>query len=412
MDQVSQVVLALLRSALWDEENTYPADTDWQAVTKELHVQAVMGVIAGSDVSDSVPAEIRTQWEKLAMLQGAHFYKLLHEQNQMLALLEKNDIHPVILKGTAAAVYYPDPEMRTMGDVDFLVPREQVEKAYAVMLADGYEQYLEKDTSNKHISLQKAGIHFELHRYFGIFDSMDKMEYMDGLLKKGLQNIEWTSCAESRFPMLPPLANGLVLLEHAAGHFRGGLGLRHITDWMLYAHTCLTDAFWEEAFRPAAQALGLDVFAQVLTKMCQRYLGLPASMHWCQAADDSYCDQLMKFVLEQGNFGKKEMEEVGDRVTRLFDAHNGISEWLHLLQLSGLNHWQAVKRHAFLKPFAWVYGIGRYAHLALGRKKGVALVAEEKKKSNQRNELCEGLGLKWSKTQVILQDGQFKLQKR
>ena len=29
MDQVSQVVLALLRSALWGEENTYPSDTDW-----------------------------------------------------------------------------------------------------------------------------------------------------------------------------------------------------------------------------------------------------------------------------------------------------------------------------------------------------------------------------------------------
>ena len=36
MDQVSQAVLALLRGALWGEEVVYPADTDWQAVTKEL----------------------------------------------------------------------------------------------------------------------------------------------------------------------------------------------------------------------------------------------------------------------------------------------------------------------------------------------------------------------------------------
>lgn len=273
MDQVSQVVLALLRSALWGEENTYPSDTDWQAVTKELQAQAIMGVIAGSDIPECVPAQTRAQWESLALLQGSRFYRLLHQQDQLLALLAKNDIPLVILKGMAAAVYYPAPEMRAMGDVDFLVPREQVEKVYALMLANGYEQYLEKNTSNKHISLQKAGVRFELHRYFGIFDSVDKMAYMDDILQKGLQNIEWRTCAESRFPMLPPLANGLVLLEHTAGHFRDGLGLRHITDWMLYVYTYLTDAFWAKSFLPAAQALGLDVFAQVLTKMCQRHLG-------------------------------------------------------------------------------------------------------------------------------------------
>ena len=75
----------------------------------------------------------------------------------------------------AAAVYYPAPEMRTMGDVDFLVPRDQVEKTYDLMRANGYELYLEKEAYNKHIELQKAGIRFELHRYFGIFDSVDKM---------------------------------------------------------------------------------------------------------------------------------------------------------------------------------------------------------------------------------------------
>ena len=41
MDQISQVVLSLLRSALWGEKISCPADTDWEAVTKELRMQAV-----------------------------------------------------------------------------------------------------------------------------------------------------------------------------------------------------------------------------------------------------------------------------------------------------------------------------------------------------------------------------------
>ena len=36
-------------------------------------------------------------------------------------LFENNNIPLVILKGTAAAMYYPKPQLRTMGDIDFLV---------------------------------------------------------------------------------------------------------------------------------------------------------------------------------------------------------------------------------------------------------------------------------------------------
>lgn len=406
MDQVSQAVLALLRGALWEEEAVYPADTDWQAVTKELQAQAIMGVIAGSDIPECVPAQTRAQWENLALLQGSRFYQLLHQQDQLLALLAKNDISLVILKGMAAAVYYPAPEMRAMGDVDFLVPRDQVEKTYDLMRANGYELYQDLDDCDKHFSFQKAGIRFELHRYFGIFDSVDKMAYMDDILQKGLQNIEWRACAESRFPMLPPLENGLVLLEHAAGHFRDGLGLRHITDWMLYAHACLTDDFWAKSFLPAAQALGLDVFAQVLTKMCQRHLGLSESIRWCQQANAALCDQLMDYVLEQGNFGSKQMD-VGGKVTRLLGTHKGIGEWLRLLQLSGLKHWNAVKRYPFFKPFAWIYGGCRYMHLTFGRKNALGLFQKEKRKSDQQEEMYEGLGLSWNRCKVILRDDQF-----
>ena len=410
MDQVSQAVLALLRGALWGEEAVYPADTDWQAVTKELQAQAIMGVIAGSDIPECVPAQTRAQWESLALLQGSRFYQLLHQQDQLLTLLAKNDIPLVILKGMAAAMYYPAPEMRSMGDVDFLVPREQVEKAYELMLANGYTLYYEKDANNKHIIFSKAEARFELHRYFGIFDSVDKMKYMDGILQNGLQNIKWISCAESRFPILPPLANGLVLLEHAAGHFRDGLGLRHMVDWMMYVHSCLTDAFWQQDFYPTAQALGLDVFAKTLTKMCQIYLGLPQTMHWCESADTKACDQLMDYVLEQGNFGGKQTD-FSSKVERVLSDKRSLVGWLRQIQESGMCHWEAAKRYAVLKPFAWLYGGCRYACLALGRKQAIAHLWQEKNISNQRNNLAKSVGLNYGKQRIILRDNQFISQK-
>lgn len=411
MDKVSQVVLALLRSALWGEENVYPADTDWHAVTNELKAQAVMGIIAGGSIPKDVPPDIRAQWESIALLQGVHFYRLLHAQDSLMSLLVKNDIHPVILKGMAAAVYYPNPEMRTMGDVDFIVPRDQVETAYELMLANGYTLYMEKDANNKHIVFQKAEDRFELHRYFGKFNSVDEMELMNDIIENGMRNINWKPCAESRIPMLPPLANGIVLLGHAAGHLRDGLGLRHITDWMLYADSYLTDDFWEGEFCTVAQALGLDVFAKTLTKMCRLYIGLSQPMSWCQTADTETCNMLMDYVFEQGNFGNKQTG-IGGKVVRVLSRQNGISGWMKLLHTSGMHHWEAAKRYVVLRPFAWIYGGCRYARMALGRKNAIAHLRQEKCVSDKRNELAERIGLSYGKQQIILRDNQFVSQRR
>ncbi len=44
-----------------------------------------------------------------------------------------------IWKGIAAAAAYSEPELRTMGDVDELVPAEDMQTARNVLLRAGYE---------------------------------------------------------------------------------------------------------------------------------------------------------------------------------------------------------------------------------------------------------------------------------
>ena len=65
----------------------------------------------------------------------------------------------MILKGAAAAVYYPDPAGRAMGDVDFLVPRERYEDALHLMTEQGYRQFSEGE---RHAEFMKDGVEFEL----------------------------------------------------------------------------------------------------------------------------------------------------------------------------------------------------------------------------------------------------------
>ena len=218
MNQVNQTVLALLRGAVWGEKITLSAEADWQAVTREMQAQTVLSMVAGADLPEEIPETVRFQWQRAALYQGAQFYRLLHAQDEMVELLEGHGFHPAILKGMAAAIYYPAPETRTMGDIDFILPREELEAGFSLLRENGYVLEAEEDVNNKHILLAKSEAHFELHRYFGKFDSVEKMQRMDELVQDGLHHLDHSPCAGSSTPVLPALVNGIILLEHAAGH--------------------------------------------------------------------------------------------------------------------------------------------------------------------------------------------------
>ena len=51
------------------------------------------------------------------------------EHGELHELMTANDMPYVAMKGLASAMYYPEPNLRSMGDVDFLVAKENVSQA-------------------------------------------------------------------------------------------------------------------------------------------------------------------------------------------------------------------------------------------------------------------------------------------
>ena len=49
-------------------------------------------------------------------------WQAVYEHVEFLSILEKQEIPYVVLRGTAAAMYYPNPMLREMGGVDVYVP--------------------------------------------------------------------------------------------------------------------------------------------------------------------------------------------------------------------------------------------------------------------------------------------------
>ncbi len=142
----------ILRVSLFTGEDV-PV-TEWKPIFEEMKQQTV-AALPGEWLSSHIDAP---SWSLFCMSSQAQWIRVQHAQDELLQLLEANDIPCVILKGAAAAMAYPRPTLRTMGDVDFLVKRSDFEKASALLEENGYVLTHEKDFVSHHYGCAKNHI--------------------------------------------------------------------------------------------------------------------------------------------------------------------------------------------------------------------------------------------------------------
>ena len=380
MTNSERVLLELISSSLFGIQRTYPVNTDWDYVLKEAQAQAVVGV-----VGYTVPERNSGNWTVPKYQILTNYFHILYIQQQLIELLTSRGIPLAILKGTAAAIYYPIPSQRAMGDIDFIVPRDRYEEAKTTLLKEGYViTHPEENPPARHIGFQKDGVHFELHHHFS-YEDLD----IEAYIIDGLKHPETATIDGFSFPMLPKLANGLVLLAHLRRHLQSGVGLRQVIDWMMYVDKVLDDEFWDSEFREVAERLNLTTLAKTATRMCQMYLGLPTSITWCSDADTALCESLMENLLASGNFGRKKgaggiVESVTTTIRR--------EGMFHYLQRAGEYNWKAYHSHKNLRPFCWLYQIGRYIRKGVRTRRGTKLL-NDMNRGEERYELLKKLDI-------------------
>ena len=187
------------------------------------------------------------------------------------------------------------------------------------------------------------------------------------------------------------MVNGVVLLLHARKHLAlGGLGFRQVIDWMLFAKAYLAHDGWTEF----SELLGdehVKRTAKCLTRFCQIYLGLPEEgFEWCAEVEPTVCADLLEHVMLLGNFGKKIKGKTG--ATALSEIRGPVG-FFRYLQRGGVCNWKAARKHALLRPFAWVYQAGRCVRLVLTRKDIAGSVRFDMEETARRRNLGSEMGL-------------------
>lgn len=406
IEKGNTIILKLLQNSLFpqaddgEEMFRFKEEVDWDYVLKELEDHTV-AVIPCEYVMKNliVPAPIKQKWMNLAFYQVGQWTKMMSAQNELVRLMSENGIEMAIIKGSAAAILYPHPEYRTMGDIDFIVKREKFKQACQIMLENGYtfalgeekgKRHLDKDKF-AHTELEKNGLIFEIHKELVRIQNDEVNAYIKTLVSQGMENVEINTIEGYRFPMFPKTLNGLILLRHIVQHLTGeGLGLRQILDWMMFADRCLDDYYWKTEFEPIVSKAGLKGVAVTFTRMCQLYLGLKKeNMTWCTEADEVLCEEWILTIMKMGNFGRKIKEE--NLGVNVILKNKNFCAFLKSLQNLGLEHWKMAEKYPVFRPFAWVYQICRYVKKALRRKAPIRSLRKDFEKSKERKDILEGL---------------------
>ncbi len=342
--EVEQVcLLELIKASLFGCSPIIPKDADWEKIFEAAKVQCIVPL-----VSFCVPADYNKEWIRLSCQCKAHYMHVLYEQNYLVEILRNSNISFFVFKGTAAAVYYPNPSLRTFGDIDFFVPEGKFDAAKSLLEHNGYRFI---DNNDRHYEYEKNGISFELHNRISRQGSLD----INHIVLNDINDVIECSVNNFKFPCLSTYKNGLILLWHIAHHLKtSGIGYRQIIDWMMFVHKELDDSAWYNKFCLLAREAGLEKLAITVTYMCKKWFGLPNDISWCDAADEVVADRLLIRCLDVGNFG---CDRLPADVVQESIKEEGVFKFL---QRAGMFNWPLAQKYALFRPFAWLYQLFRY----------------------------------------------------
>ena len=132
-----------------------------------------------------------------------------------------------------------------MGDMNFLVRIEQFDEIYQLLQTKGFEPTGEGDAGKYHMDLKKNDVLFQIHMRLAVTmrnQSKDNLAVIN-YFKEGQDRTALFELYSYQFPVYDPVRNGLMFLMHIAGYMHGGIGIRHLLDWGIYADKYLSDEF-------------------------------------------------------------------------------------------------------------------------------------------------------------------------
>ncbi len=306
-----EVLLKLLAISINGKENALAIESDFlngvdytavmqEALSQGVHLQSFSVI---KDYKEYFSKEVYDKWKKYFLTSLRRNVLIGQSQANMVSVMDGGNYKYVVIKGESSASYYPNPSLRALGDVDFLIDTSKQLEIENALISAGYDR--DKTEHISHRVFKKPQSHLEMH--FSI-PGMPNGESRE-LVKEKLNNIFDVAQEKDgeigKFSAPSDFHHGLIIMLHTCHHnLHDGLGLRHLCDWATYVNKTKDCDFWQELVE-LFDKIGMLKYAKVVTKLCHLYLGIPCP-DWAKDGEEDLASALLEDVFLGGNFGRKD----------------------------------------------------------------------------------------------------------
>ncbi len=351
LERQQEILLEILSCGFENKKYTFSDSSDVASVFKESRLQSV-----SLQAYNAVNGVELDEWERYSTALYLNNCKVHSHHAYLHKTMNENGIDYCVLKGCASAFYYPDAALRAMGDVDFLVRAEDMDKAAAILLKEGF-----KEVPQDHIChriFKKDKMHFEMHFEPAGMPSGTARTLIEEQLKDIFENSK--TCEINTFAFNKPshFHHALVMLMHMYHHISAeGIGLRHLCDWAAFIKNVGSGVITNE-IEPRLKAVGIWHFAQIMSQVAHFYLGAEYET-WMGEADRPLCSQVIADIFAGGNFGIKDEGRAmqGNAISnRGKDGYNAPAfiQFFRSLNTAAVTQFPILKRKKILRPFGFI----------------------------------------------------------
>lgn len=253
--------------------------------------------------------------------------------NYLLKLLNQNHIEHIIFKGSVLCNTYPSKELRTMGDYDILIHKEDFQAVDKFLRENGFE-YSDKDsepyTKDYYYNNTLFEIHLNLVNKNSMIHSGKFFQFFSDAFshKVKIENYTYT---------LEPTYHMMFLICHLEKHFeQNGCGIRLFLDLPFFFDKTQVDTYLIEKW---IKELNLTDFTTGVFYICNRVFGSNLPQFTDFEIDDELFTYTMKKILTVGTFG-----------------HIGKSDAQKIMMMQAKNHYDPNTLSGKIKGFLrWAF---------------------------------------------------------
>ena len=352
MNATQQFFISVLRAYILNDVTLDASDVDWQAFNRlcQIHNVGGMAYVALKKAGVVVPPAEKKCLEKSYFASICYSIRQTEAYKTVSEALEQNGIPYIPIKGLLLKALYPNPELRTMGDMDIMVHDEDRPQCHQIMTKLGYTRLAHQFEW----LYEKDQIEFEFHSAF-------KSAYGTIIGQTDIWNHAENIGSSNRFEF-DPQYHLVFLISHAAKHAFAGFGIRMIMDISLWLRLYRSDINIEKLMQDLSYLRILE-FAQRVFSLCERMFGIDSPLDDYHMSGSIY-DEMCIYIIESGTFGKNNRGFTGvDQVlVREYLKNNSVvkSKLTVLISTVFLSYSAALKRYKyienrpFLLPIAWI----------------------------------------------------------